>query len=101
MQGPVRRPAGAATLVVAVTACAALILVAQLGPATRPPAAARSADPAAACQDLRAGVMVACLHGNDTPPPGVSLFQRPGRPGSACLARSRSPMAAEPACGDG
>jgi hypothetical protein len=70
MRGPVRRPWRAATLVVAVTACAALILVTQPRPATRPPAAARSADPADARQDLRVGAMVACLHGNDTPPPG-------------------------------
>jgi len=30
-----------------------------------------------ACQDLRAGAMVACLHGNDAPPQGVSLYERP------------------------
>jgi hypothetical protein len=39
--------------------------------------AALTTDPAVACQDLRGGWLVACLHGNDTPPPGVSLFHRP------------------------
>jgi hypothetical protein len=52
-------------------------LVASTGPATGPPEASRSNDPAAACQDLSAGAMVACLHGNDAPPPGVSLYERP------------------------
>ncbi|HEX3207160.1 MAG TPA: hypothetical protein VHQ68_13055, partial [Propionibacteriaceae bacterium] len=42
-----------------------------------PPQAAGSSDPATACRDLRAGAMVACLHGNDAPPPGVSLYERP------------------------
>jgi hypothetical protein len=41
------------------------------------PAARRSTDPAAACQERRGGRPVACPHGNDTPPPGVSLYHRP------------------------
>jgi hypothetical protein len=76
MRGTGRRPARAATLAVAVTVFGALMLVTLPKPPTRP-AVARSGDPAAACQDLRAGAAVACLHGNDTPPPGVSLFERP------------------------
>ena len=76
MQGPGRRRVRAATLAVAVTVLGVLSLVLQPKPASRAPIS-RSANPAAACEDLRAGVMVACLHGNDTPPPGVSLFQRP------------------------
>jgi hypothetical protein len=55
MRGPVRRPARAAILVVAVTASTALILNPEPRPATRPPAVARSANPAAACENLRAG----------------------------------------------
>jgi hypothetical protein len=46
-------------------------------PAAAAQAADQAADPAVACRDLRGGAMVACLHGNDTPPPGVSLFHRP------------------------
>jgi hypothetical protein len=46
-------------------------------PRPRPPEASGSNDPAAACQDLRAGAVVACLHGNDAPPQGVSLYERP------------------------
>ena len=63
--------------VAAVALAIGVALVAQTGPAPRPPQASSSNDPAAACQDLRAGAMVACLHGNDAPPPGVSLYERP------------------------
>ena len=69
-----RRTIATATAVVLVVGVA---LVARTGLAPDPPEASRSNDPAAACQDLRAGAMVACLHGNDTPPPGVSLYDRP------------------------
>jgi len=63
--------------VTAVALMIGVVLVAGTGPAPRPPEAASSNDLAAACQDLRAGAMVACLHGNDAPPQGVSLYQRP------------------------
>ncbi|HSO51743.1 MAG TPA: hypothetical protein VL330_03160, partial [Actinomycetes bacterium] len=53
------------------------LVASATGPDPGPPVAARSNDPAAACQDLRAGALVACLHGNDAPPPGVSLYERP------------------------
>jgi hypothetical protein len=66
-----------AALVATVAMLAPLALAARPGPAPPPPAAGPSTDPAVACQDLRAGAMVACLHGNDTPPPGVSLSHRP------------------------
>jgi len=47
-------------------------------PAGRPPAEQQPTDPAAACQGWGAGGRpVACPHGNDTPPPGVSLYHRP------------------------
>jgi hypothetical protein len=42
------------------------------------PVARLATDPAMACQDQRSGWLVACPHGNDLPPPGVSLYQRPG-----------------------
>jgi hypothetical protein len=42
------------------------------------PVARLATDPAMACRDQRSGWLVACLHGNDLPPPGVSLYQRPG-----------------------
>jgi hypothetical protein len=63
----------------ALTAIMAVFFVPVSGP---PPARnllaqPQTSDPAAACQDLRGGALVACLHGNDTPPPGVSLFHRP------------------------
>jgi hypothetical protein len=60
-----------------VTAVAVALVASATGPAPGPPEATRSNDPAAACQDLRAGAMVGCLHGNDAPPPGVSLYERP------------------------
>jgi hypothetical protein len=63
--------------VAAVALAIGVALVAGTGPAPRPPGALRGNDPAAACQDLRAGAMVACLHGNDAPPQGVSLYERP------------------------
>jgi hypothetical protein len=65
-------------MVAAVALAASLVLAAgPPGQAGRSPAVAGPRDPAAACRDLRAGAMVACLHGNDMPPPGVSLFDRP------------------------
>ena len=68
-----------------VMAAAALtaIMVVSFGPVSGPPPARnllaqrRTSDPAVICQDLRDGALVACSHGNDTPPPGVSLFHRP------------------------
>ena len=76
----VRMPGSLGWRATAMLAVLALVALAAL--AFRPgpgavPAASAPADPAAACQDLRAGAMVACLHGNDVPPPGVSLFERP------------------------
>jgi hypothetical protein len=63
----------------AVVAMMAVSLVPAFGP---PPARnllaqQQISDPPVVCQDLRGGGLVACLHGNDTPPPGVSLFHRP------------------------
>jgi hypothetical protein len=77
MRGPTWRPWRAAAVVAALTLCASLVLAAGPEPTGRPPAVASSSDVAAGCRDLRGGAMVACLHGNDTPPPGVSLFDRP------------------------
>ena len=54
-----------------------VVLVAGTGPAPRPSEASSGNAPAAACRDLRAGAVVACLHGNDAPPQGVSLYERP------------------------
>jgi hypothetical protein len=54
-------------------------------------AAGQTTDPAAACADVRAGVPVACLHGNDVPPPGVSLFHRPTLEELAARTTLRSP----------
>ena len=61
----------------AVALAIGVVLVAQTGPAPRSPEAAGSNDPAATCRDLRAGAVAACLHGNDAPPQGVSLYERP------------------------
>ena len=61
----------------AVALAVGVTLVAWTGAAPEPPAATSGNDPAAACRDLRAAALVACLHGNDTPPPGVSLYDRP------------------------
>ena len=76
-----REPAQRARRTIATATVVALTvgvaLVASTTPDAGPPEAARAADPAAACQDLRAGAMVACLHGNDAPPQGVSLYERP------------------------
>jgi hypothetical protein len=74
-----RRPTRWRTVAVvaAVAVLAPLALATSDDPTGQPPVAVPSTDPAVACRDLRAGAMVACLHGNDTPPPGVSLFDRP------------------------
>ena len=74
-----RRPTRWRTVAVmaAVAVLAPLALATSDDPTRQPPVAVPSTDPAVACRDLRAGAMVACLHGNDTPPPGVSLFERP------------------------
>ena len=59
------------------------IMAVCFGPVSGPPPARnlvaqrQTSDPAVICQDLRDGALVACSHGNDTPPPGVSLFHRP------------------------
>jgi hypothetical protein len=68
-----------AARVLAVALVAAVVLVGGQG-RTRSgdmPVAGLTTDPALACQDQRSGWLVACLHGNDLPPPGVSLYQRP------------------------
>ena len=75
----------------AVALSAPLALAARPGPPAQPPVAAQSTDPAVACQDLRSGATVACLHGNDTPPPGVSLFRRPTLEELESRASLRSP----------
>jgi hypothetical protein len=78
MPGRAARP----TWVMAAAALAAIMAVSFV-PASGPPPARnllaqrQTSDPAVVCQDLRGGALVACLHGNDTPPPGVSLFHRP------------------------
>ena len=66
-----------ATVTVVALAVGVTLVASTTGPAPGPPTAARSNDPVVACRDLRAGAMVACLHGNDAPPPGVSLYHRP------------------------
>ena len=78
MREPARWGRRTVATVAAVALAVGVALVASAsGPAPGPPEAARSNDPAVACQDLRAGALVACLHGNDAPPPGVSLYERP------------------------
>jgi hypothetical protein len=77
MREPARWGRRAIAAVAAMALAIGVALVAQTGPAPRPPEASGSNDPAAACQDLRAGAVVACLHGNDAPPTGVSLYERP------------------------
>jgi hypothetical protein len=78
MREPARWGRRTVATVTAVAMAVGVALVASTtGQDPGPPAAARSNDPAAACRDLRAGALVACLHGNDAPPPGVSLFERP------------------------
>jgi hypothetical protein len=70
------------TWVMAAAALTAMMAVSFV-PVSGPPPARNllaqrlTSDPAVVCQDLRGGALVACLHGNDTPPPGVSLFHRP------------------------
>jgi hypothetical protein len=78
------RPGGRARAVLAgaltaVAVASAVTVGSGPGPASAPvvQAAGQTTDPAAACQDRRGGWLVACPHGNDTPPPGVSLFHRP------------------------
>jgi hypothetical protein len=77
MREPARWDGRTIATVAAVALMIGVALVAGTGPAPRPPGASSGNDPAAACQDLRAGAMVACLHGNDAPPQGVSLYERP------------------------
>ena len=76
-----REPAQWGRRTIATVAAVALAvgvgLAVSTAPAPDPPEASRSNDPAATCRDLRGGAMVACLHGNDAPPPGVSLYHRP------------------------
>jgi hypothetical protein len=64
-------------VVAAVAVLAPLALATSDDPTRQPPVAVPSTDPAVACRDLRADAMVACLQCNDTPPPGVSLIDRP------------------------
>ena len=94
MREPARWERRTIATMTAVALAIGVALVAGTGPAPRPPEAARSNDPAAACQDLRAGAMLACLHGNDAPPQGVSLYQRPTsrswRTAAACAAPTRA-----------
>jgi hypothetical protein len=76
------RHAARAASVVGAAALAAVLCISPL-PASAPspagggPVAQPSTDPAAACGQVRGGRPVACPHGNDTPPPGVSLYHRP------------------------
>jgi hypothetical protein len=70
MREPARWGRRTIAAVAAVALAIGVALVAQTGPAPRPPEASGSNDPAAACRDLRAGAVVACLHGNDAPPQG-------------------------------
>jgi hypothetical protein len=63
--------------VAVVALVAPMVLAARAAPILSNSAAGRGVDVAAACRDRRGGGLVACLHGNDTPPPGVSLFHRP------------------------
>jgi hypothetical protein len=74
MRVPARWGRRTVATVTAMALAVGVALVAWTGP---PPQAAARTDPAAACQDLRGGALVACLHGNDAPPPGVSLYERP------------------------
>jgi hypothetical protein len=70
------------TWIMAAAALAAVMAMSFV-PASGPPPARnmlaqrQTSDPAVACQDLRGGWLVACPHGNDIPPPGVSLYHRP------------------------
>ncbi|HEU4399484.1 MAG TPA: carboxypeptidase-like regulatory domain-containing protein [Actinomycetota bacterium] len=79
MAGHPARPTwviGAATL--AAIMAVAVVPASAPPPASRPPAEQQPTDPAVACQGWGAGGRpVACPHGNDTPPPGVSLYHRP------------------------
>jgi hypothetical protein len=77
MPGSVRWGRRTIATVTAVALTVGVVLVTTAGPAPDPPEASSSNDPAVACRDLRGGAMVACLHGNDAPPPGVSLYHRP------------------------
>ena len=77
MREPARWGRRTIATVMAVALAVGVALVASTTGQDPGPPEARSNDPAAACRDLRAGAMVACLHGNDAPPPGVSLYERP------------------------
>jgi hypothetical protein len=68
---------GALTVVVVAVAVAM-----GLGSADRPRQDTASASMASSrlalgCQDLRGGALVACLHGNDIPPPGLACSTAP------------------------
>jgi hypothetical protein len=68
--------------VMAAAALAAIVAVSFVPPSGPPPARKllaqqQTSDAAVVCEDLRGGGLVACLHGNDTPPSGVSLLHRP------------------------
>ena len=77
MREPARWERRTIATMTAVALMIGVALVAGTGPAPRPSEASSGNDPAAACRDLRAGAVVACLHGNDAPPQGVSLYERP------------------------
>jgi hypothetical protein len=78
MAGGAARPASVVAAVALVAAMAVSLLSTSTPPAAgRRPAAQPSTDPAAACEQVRGGRPVACPHGNDIPPPGVSLYHRP------------------------
>ena len=86
MRGPARWGRRTIATVTAVALAVGVALVASAtGPDPGPPAAAGSNDPAAACRDLRAGAMVACLHGNDAPCTSARP-SRSWRPTAACAA---------------
>jgi hypothetical protein len=82
--------------VMATAAFAAIMAVSFVPPSGPPPvrnplAQQQTSDPAEICQDRRGGALVACLHGNDTPPPGVSLFHRPSMEELRARTTLRSP----------
>jgi hypothetical protein len=93
MREPARRARRTIATATVVALIAGVALVASIGPGAGPPEADRAADPAAACQDLRAGAMVACPHGNDAPPQGVSLYERPTLKEIEARSSLRSPNA--------
>jgi hypothetical protein len=77
MLGPVQRLRRVVISLAVLAILASMALATQTASTSSTVVAGPSTDPAAACQDRRGGWLVACPHGNDTPPPGVSLFHPP------------------------